>query len=298
MTMRCGRARRLLWPDSGPKPASTELANAQAHLDECESCRRFMADMRAMRAQASRLVPPQKMPRAARERLFTALARERAMYEPERESRRGFRGLALGFAIAILVASVFGWAWTHENAVLEPELPLAAVAEDHMRGLHQESIATSDLDDIRRWLAEHVPFAVHIPMIMGSRIEGARICFLDSERGVVLRYSLNGRPVSYYVMPDRQPEGARPDVAAFQQEVQAGYSVVAWRGAGLAHALVSDLPRRRLAALARSCAERLATTEAPTVECRLPADRVKAPLRTERSPSTPVTALPTLTGNL
>lgn len=61
-------------------------------------------------------------------------------------------------------------------------------------------------------------------------------------------------------MPSQAQGDARPDASAFLEKEKAGYTVVAWRHAGLMHALVGDLPRDRLAALADSCRAQLAVT--------------------------------------
>ena len=38
MSLSCGEARRLLWPEDGPQILTEELARAQDHLQACESC--------------------------------------------------------------------------------------------------------------------------------------------------------------------------------------------------------------------------------------------------------------------
>jgi hypothetical protein len=62
------------------------------------------------------------------------------------------------------------------------EATIPAVVEDHVRGLHQESIAPSDRGVLQRWIGEHVPCSVRILDIEDSELQGARICFVDGER--------------------------------------------------------------------------------------------------------------------
>lgn len=138
----------------------------------------------------------------------------------------------------------------HSGFAPLPCAPQAAV--------HDQSIRTSDVNTVRDWLVARLPFAVHIPQIPDALLEGARLCLLDGRRGAVLRYRLDGRVVSYYLMPAGRADGAVLDPAAFRHEAEVGYRVVAWREAGLIHALVGDLPRERLNALARFCAHRTA----------------------------------------
>jgi hypothetical protein len=255
MTMRCGRARRLLWPDDGPRVMSPEIEEAQAHREVCESCRRFLTDMPIIADQVRILAPRPEAPPAVRERLFTVLARERAHLPPPRRPWRRTRR-AVMIVAAVLVAGATLWATQQDTADSAWRTPVAAIAEDHVRALHEQSITTSDADAVRRWLAIRVPFAIDVPVIPDATLEGARLCLLNGRRGAVLRYRVDGQPVSYYIMPSGSDGRAAPDPAAFRHDAEAGYRVVTWRDQGLVHALVGDLPQERLSTMARVCAHR------------------------------------------
>lgn len=260
MTTDCGRARRILWPDAGPRPLTSDVEAAQAHVAECGACRAFIGEMRDFAAQVQRHVPRPTAPAAVRERLFTTIARARAMLPAPAPRRPNLlRGTIAGLAVGALIGG--GWALGRRASGPIEEPSLVAVARDHVRGLQHDAIANGDAAAVTSWLDERVPFAVRVPDFPGAVLEGARLCLVQGQRGAVVRFRLDGRPVSYYVMPARGP--ARRDEAAFEEEVEAGYTVVAWRHGGLRHALVGDLPRHRLAALARDCHEQLMAAATP-----------------------------------
>lgn len=264
--MRCGRVRRLLWPGSGPQVVSDAVTEAEAHLRTCHACRRFLSDHTEWPAEIERLAPKPIAPAAVRERVFERLARER-VHEPAARRRVDVRlaGLALGTA-AILGISV--WVMRSEPADLAWRQQVAAVAEDHVRSTHEESVTSADAAEVQEWLSRRVPFAVHIPVLPDAAFEGARLCYLDGRRGAVLRYRVDGREVSYYIMPAGPSTLRQPDPERFLRGAESGYQVVAWHDAGLIHALVGNLPEVRLLQLARYCIDR------PTAAENLPAERV------------------------
>lgn len=253
--MRCGTARRLLWPGTGPQAVTDIVEQAEAHLCACEACRRFLAEQRAWAAELRRLADGPVAPTAVRERVFDRLARERVGQSAGsgRVSRTATAGLTI-----VAAGLVAGGVWVMRSRPHDPDWQqqLVAVAEDHLRTTHGESVASSDVAIVRQWLRGRVPFAVQIPMMPDAALQGARLCYLDGRRGVVLRYQLDNRQVSYYIMP-AEPSGAPPLAReTFLQGAQGGYQVVAWHAVGLIHALVGDLPEDRLLQLARYCVDR------------------------------------------
>jgi anti-sigma factor RsiW len=157
-----------------------------------------------------------------------------------------------------------------EPADLAWRQQVAAVAEDHVRSAHEESITSADAAAVEQWLSVRVPFAVHMPMIPDAVLKGARLCYLDGHRGAVLRYQVEGDEVSFYVMPIGS-NAPPPAPEQFLRGVERGYQIVAWQHAALIHALVGNVPEVRLLQMARYCVDRLGATG------NQPAERV-APL--------------------
>ncbi|MGI9090940.1 MAG: hypothetical protein ACR2GG_07550 [Gemmatimonadaceae bacterium] len=253
--MPCGRARRLLWPEGDLHLSRPDLGAAEMHVASCMRCQRFQQQMRELPQLLNATIGPAPAPPEVRERLFTALARERAHIEPQ--VRVATHRVVAAVAAVLVIAAAIAGLWTTQSGSAAPQVAgIMAVAEDHMRALHEESIASTDRTVLAQWLRERVAFAVQVPEIEGATLTGARLCYVNGERGAVLQYVVDGRLVSYYVMPGAE-DGTAP-ASRFESEAKAGYTVVAWRRAGLTYALVGDLPRERLMTLSRRCAEQLA----------------------------------------
>lgn len=181
-------------------------------------------------------------------------ARERARIDV---AVRPPRRRALGWAV-VAVGVIGAGVWTLTARSRTPVHELTAFAEDHVRALQGEALNTADPAAVETWLRARVPFAVHVPRLPGATLEGARLCLLGGRRGAVVHFRLEGEPVSFYVMAEGTGGADQSDAAAFREETDAGYSVVAWRRDGLIYALVGALPRERLASLARICTEQVA----------------------------------------
>ena len=256
MTSRCGKARRLLWPDENLRVADRELVEARAHTARCHACQGFLTDMETMANLVRRLAPRPVIPPSLRERLLGTVARERSTAR-RRQLASPYRArmiVAGAIAVAALLLLVLSPLYqdrsdeTWRNAV-------SAIVGDHVRGLHHDSLTTSDARLARQWLNARVAFAVHVPEVSGILLERAEICHLNGLRACLLRYRVDGQPVSYYsyeLLPDETPHQSAAS-ATFRQAEEAGYRVVAWEESGVLHALVADLPADRLVALARSC---------------------------------------------
>ena len=253
MTVQCGTARRILWPDGGPRPVTSEVVEAQEHLAECEACQRFVSDMRQLSDAIRAAAPRPHAPAELRERLYDALAhsREAPLWRQALSRRRALRLAAAAIVLVVAVTWLSSPLWRYaasENAI-------AALAEDHMRALKGEGIASSDSATVATWLARRLSFAMHLPLFPESQLRGARLCLMDGRTGAAVEYRVDGQAVSYYVMPEPTAEGAER-AQTFRYASHAGYRVVVWHEPGLMHALVASLPRARLAALARYCVER------------------------------------------
>lgn len=256
MTARCGEARRLVWPDENLRVADRELIEARAHVAQCPACQSFVADMESMSSVVRRLAPRPVIPPALRARLLSTVARERST-APRWQLRIPHRTRTIiAGAIAIAALALIVLLPTQQDRGDETwRSAVSAMVGDHARELHHDSLTTSDARMARQWLNARVAFAVEVPEVTGIVLERAEICRLNGLRACLLRYRVDGQPVSYYsyeLSPDEIPDEttASPE---FRQGVEAGYRVVSWQEAGVVRALVADLPADRLVALARAC---------------------------------------------
>jgi hypothetical protein len=255
VTMTCGRARRLLWPDSGPREATAEILAARQHVRGCAPCQRFLDDMPWLSASIREAMPRPEAPAEVRDRVFKAIARARIGNTTDDTARRRRRWVA-GLAVALLfVAAWLGLGLPPDSTSLTSD-PLGALAEDHLRSQQNTGLASSDSLEVARWLADRLPYAVDVPMFPEARLQGARLLLVNGQSAAVLAYTIAGRPLSYYVLPAlhlEQPAG----VPQVRGSARAGFHIAAWDDAGLTHALVAALPGPRLIALAHYCIEQM-----------------------------------------
>ena len=249
MTISCGRARRVLWPIAGPHVVTPETELAERHVAECAECRLFLEEMSRIGRLTHELVPRPQAPREVRDRLFKAVARARA--GSPTLGRRAARWVGLAAVLALLAGGALVWG----TRAADPPDRFTGLAEDHMRATRGDGLVSSDSASVSRWLATRLPFAMEVPELPGLQIRGARLCLMDGRRCGVVEYSSEGRPISYFVVPDGEPTEP-PVTGDLRSAVRAGYHVVTWREPGLLHALVGDLPEATLTGLARLCIQK------------------------------------------
>jgi len=252
--MSCGRARRLLWPDAGPREASPEIMAARQHADRCPDCRRFLDDMLRLGESIGEAVPRPRAPIEVRDRLFRSIALARTR-SADRRTAPWRRRLGAGLAAAVL----FGGAWLGWRAGSGPPShqadALAAIAEDHLQAQRSAGLISSDSAEVVGWLRERLPFGVDVPLFPGARLAGARLLLVDGQSGAVVEYVIAGGSLSYYILP-----GGKADSAAeprVRVASRAGYRIASWEAAGLTHALIAGLPGPRLVELAHYCIEQM-----------------------------------------
>jgi anti-sigma factor RsiW len=255
VTMSCGRARRLLWPDAGPRETTAEIMAAREHASGCADCRRFLEDMRRLGDEIGEALPRPPAPLDVRDRLFRSIARVRTE-GTGRIAGQWRRRLGAGLVATLLLGGTWlGWRAASDSRIRRPDA-LAAIAEDHLRAERSAGLVSSDSVEVARWLRERLPFAVEVPLFPDARLTGARLLLVGGQSGAVVEYAIAGRPLSYYILPGA---GAESAVEPRQVRVasRAGYRIASWEDAGLTHALIAGLPGPKLVELAHYCIEQM-----------------------------------------
>jgi len=250
--MTCGRARRLLWPDTGPRETTAEVVEAREHVSRCELCRRFFEDIRRVSETIRAAAPRPHAPAEVRDRVFKAIARARTGASASRGGMPWRRRAGLGLVATVLLAGMWlGYRATH-GRVTPASDAVSSIVEDHVRTQSGGGLASSDSLEVARWLADRLPFAVQVPIFPEARLRGARLLLVNRQSGAVVEYAIDGEALSYYVVPTSSGDAA---VAPRQISVTSrlGYHLATWEDAGLTHALVAVLPEPELLALARYC---------------------------------------------
>jgi hypothetical protein len=254
VTMTCGRARRLLWPDTGPRQATGEIVVAREHVSGCAQCQRFLDDMGRLTARIREAAPRPEAPVEVRDRVFKAVARARTG-QPMPGARRHRRWVA-GLAVALLVAAAWLGLGLPPDSTSLPRDPLGALTEDHLRSQRNTGLVSSDSLAVARWLADRLPFAVDVPMFPEARLQGARLLLVNGQSAAVLAYSIAGRSLSYYVLPAVHLDSPS-DIPQVRGTARAGYRIAVWEDRGLTHALIAALPGPTLVELAHYCIDQM-----------------------------------------
>ena len=249
MTMSCGSARRILWPDGGPRAISPEIVDAQQHFAECAGCRQFASDMRVVSDGLSAAAPRVDAPLDVRNRLFKAIARLRSDRAGVGTRPAVFAGLMAVVATVFLAVAISLFV-SHESSPASSMV--AMLTEDHARSLHDTRIDSESPEEVTRWLADQLHFSVAVPVLPSARLHGARLCVADGRLGAVVEYKSGADLVSYFVIPDGSGSGVEGSTH-FSYASRDGYHVVSWRERGYLHAMVGSIPERRLADLAHAC---------------------------------------------
>lgn len=252
MSVSCGQARRLLWPDEGPRSVTAEVEAAEQHAAGCDECRLFLEEMRRLARLTHDLAPRPQAPREVRDRLFQAVARARTGM-PGSSTSATRRWAALAVVAMLIVGVAVEWGWRTE---LRPD-PVAGLVDDHVRATRGDGLVSGDSVLVSRWLAARLPFAMDVPDLPSLTLRGARLCVIKGQRGGVVEYSADGRSVSYFVVPDWHSTASPPVSGELHRAKREGYHIVSWREPGLVHALVGDLAEARLVELARLCISKM-----------------------------------------
>jgi hypothetical protein len=259
--MDCAAARKRLWPADVLRVSDAEVEAALNHAENCSACQVFLEEDRRVAQLIRETVPPVQAPRELRERLYTALARERAGLAVGRVGGRGRRRWATVAVLtaALLVAGSAGYRLLTKAAT---DSAATAFAEDYLRRVvEQEELKTADRAEIAAFFARELGVAMPPPEIPGFELKRASICLMNGRRGGVVEYRSPFHQLSYYVIPgestaeaDRKlvavagKRAAIPAAPAIAEE--SGLGVATWWDGRHQHALVGDVSSRELLRLA------------------------------------------------
>ena len=253
--MDCLQARAELWPPEKPRLLGDQVARARAHLDECPECAEFFEQDRALLEAYDRL-RSDKAPREVREGVFDALAAarwdaraghgiEKAPSGATSWKRTAAWPLMIAAALAMITLADFA-------SQVPAELAEGAMfVEDYLRrAVGQDHIATSDPDEIARFLARELGMQLRPIQVEGLELEGAEICLLEGRRGAMIVYKQHGASISHYIVPR---EGVQPREPALSMDCCGRTSdlpVVTWSTRQLEQALVGEISPEQLLRLA------------------------------------------------
>lgn len=247
--MRCERAQAILIPADEPRIADEDVLRALEHAEHCPRCRAWIESDLETAEWIRRAAPRPRAPREVRDRLFEMLARERAS-PPPAPSRPPAR-TRLAVAAAAVFALVAALLWILRPA---PEDAGSIFVQDYVRkAVEQEAIRSSNPEMVSAFLMRELGAAIRPPSVRAAQLAGAEVCLLDGQRGALLTYVMEGRPLSFYVVPKR---GRIADLARGDPTpvftLEGTLKVILWSDDRFAYAVVGEQSADDLQAFARA----------------------------------------------
>ncbi len=204
----------------------------------------------AVRAHACRHVAPEELLRRLRESTEVGSQADVRVPSTRIDWRRWFAWQPM--ALALGVAGLAGWGLN--LALWQPahdERLMQAAVTSHLRattGPRLVDVASAERNTVAPWLSTRLAFSA--PVLDADKVNatlvGARIESLDGRSAEALVYRLRDHVVDVFVLPMADDDA--PVVTASLR----GFNVSHWSRGGLRYCVVSDLPRRQLAAFVQA----------------------------------------------
>ncbi len=257
--MDCSEVRRRLWPADILRVNDADVEAALEHARVCPGCEVFLERDRRVAELIRETVPRVRAPSALRERLYNALARERAGTATPRTERRRLRSTLL--VAGLLIAGLALGTLVQRSGLGVRTSPATAFAEDYLRRVvEREALDSGDRQQVASFFARELGVAVALPEIPGFDLDRATICLMNGRRGGVVEYRSQGRHFSYYLVPlsretaanrsRRPPQLSTGSAAVPGLGHESGLGVATWQDAEHQHALVGNLAAQELRRLA------------------------------------------------
>ena len=241
-----------------------ELAQLEAHLATCPTCRAELAAKRnlsaAIRQQATRHVAPPAL--LAKWKAIPSLpvpmeeaapaGREPAIHEPAAETAEvlTFRtrsrpapprwmGLAASIALAALVSA--GGMHLIDRQTADTELLADQIVSSHVRSLeasHLYDVQSTDQHTVKPWFAGKLSFSPPVKELaeQGYPLLGGRLDYLGKRQVAALIYRRGGHVINLFIWP-----AAGTAAGVSPGPTEQGYNTVRWNQDGMDFWAVSDV---------------------------------------------------------
>lgn len=234
--------------------AEPERMEFEAHLSECQPCRRLVQEQASWKSLLRAAGPRAQAPTALRGRISEALnAADRRRDADERLWGFWPRGAGVGprrYAPAlVLVLSLLSFLSPSLLNLRDSPVVQESIVT-HQRNLPLE--ITGNPEAVRSWFDGKVSFAVRTPRLEPRvALRGGRLVSLGDREAAHLRYELGGRPISVFIFDPRDMDlsGPRREIIG-RHEVfligQRGYHVAVYLDHGVGYAVTGALDEPEL----------------------------------------------------
>jgi anti-sigma factor RsiW len=226
----------------------------ERHLDECGACRREVGRQRHLMQGLRELYPAPEPPPE-----FTARVRFATLGPTPVRRTAAVATLAVVLLTGSMLAWLLGGATrpghdadggsTASRSIDDAAPAVAAAAAMHRRADAGElplGVASADVATVNDWLHRHLPFRGSIadPDSSMIAVAGAAFVTLDQQPAGLVRYRINGRDVSLFLLAEPAWGDDAPPVRVgnvdFRVFQRRGLDLVGWSHAPLSYLLVSE----------------------------------------------------------
>jgi anti-sigma factor (TIGR02949 family) len=255
--MNCDETARWIDPLLDGELDVRNTAEVQAHLDGCRGCQSRYEAHQALSSAIRSLDLGYVAPASLRQRINEALEAETTAAATEDKSATGRAPARLARAPARRGGSQWlmwaGWpvavaasAMLVTVSLQQRSLEGADVVAAHVRSLlvdHLNDVVSTDHHTVKPWFAGKIDFSPPVPDLKsrGFELVGGRLDYVHSEPVAAVIYRKHGHIINVLSALPGHGLGELPH----SERVQ-GYSLRAWRQAGLELVAVSDIDPREL----------------------------------------------------
>ena len=251
------RAIEVLWPLDQPREHTPEVEEALRFLEGDPGVRDFFRRDAALAERLARTDVSEEAPSALRERILAAVGEPLQTVEVVQDGRfapdstfgkPGWRHVFAGAAAIVLLtlgtilSSMVNGTFTIEDDRFVEDFVRTASSQP----VHPDESALTD-PVVERFYERELGIPIRPVRLENAVMTRALVCVIAGERGSMMEYDLQGTRVAYYRIPD---SGDRFDPVDLKVTSEGGYRVARWRDGDFTHAIVADVPGRKMRDLA------------------------------------------------
>jgi anti-sigma factor RsiW len=259
--MNCDETARWIDPLLDGELDVRNTADVQAHLEGCRDCQSRYETHRALSSGIRSLDLGYAAPESLRQRIYEALEAETSSTatesEPsikERAPARGAQGstrrgasqwlMWAGWPVAVAASAMLATVLLQQRSLEADD-----IVEAHVRSLlvdHLNDVVSTDHHTVKPWFAGKIDFSPPVPDLKprGFELVGGRLDYVQRQPVAAVIYRKHGHIINVLAALPGHGLGELPHSERLQ-----GYTLRAWRQAGLDLVAVSDIDPRELAAL-------------------------------------------------
>ena len=249
--MTCDDARLSLRDHQEGRLAAAAEDDLHAHLSACPHCAHVAAAERELTDVLERRLPQYPASFALKRRL----AGQWPSAAPRRAGWRAWRPAPIAaLALAGLVLVVTPVVYYERRDAGAAKSMVAEAVNDHLRVLSSQrplEIESGGLHQVKPWFAGRLDFAPIVTFEGDADfpLKGGAVGYFFDRKAAVFVYTRRLHPISLFVFRADGLNWRKGDGGVSTAD-ERGFAAILWRQGALGYALVSDVDRRELAALA------------------------------------------------